>query len=62
MHTFVAHGRTFIMLDDDTVLCPQDDKSYVSDGLEVVASELLPINPRLAQLTFLKAAQERTGH
>ena len=62
MQTFVARGKTFIMLDEDTVLCPQDDKYYVSVGLEAMATELMVRSPRIAYLLLLKAEQERTGH
>ena len=60
--TFTARGKTFIILDEDTVLCPQDDKYYVSEGLEAVASQLLISNPQIAYLLLRKAEQERTGH
>ena len=62
MQTFTVRGKTFLWLDDNTVLCPQDDKSYVSEGLEAMASEVMISSPRIAYLLLLKAEQERTGH
>lgn len=62
MQAFQMRGKTFYMIDEDTVLCPQDEKFLVSAGLEEMAGEMLAFNPRLAELILLKAAQERVGH
>ena len=36
MQAFTMRGKTFYMIDEDTVLCPQDEKYLVSSGLEEI--------------------------
>lgn len=59
---FSVRGKTFIRLDEDTVLCPQDEKFFISEVLEAYASELWEKNPRLAELFIAKAQEERREH
>lgn len=62
MQAFTMRGKTFFIIDDDTVLCPQDEKYLVSAGLEEMAGEMWQYNPRLAALIASKAEEERIGH
>ena len=62
MESFQVRGKTFFVIDEDTVLCPQDEKYLVSAGLEEMAKEMWQYNPRLAELIILKAEQERREH
>ena len=62
MESFQVRGKTFYIIDADTVLCPQDEKYLVSEGLAVMAGEMWQYNPRLAELIVAKAEQERSGH
>ena len=62
MQAFTMRGKVFYAIDEDTVLCPQDEKYLVSEGLAVMAGEMWQYNPRLAELIATKAEQERTGH
>ena len=62
MESFVVRGKTFFIIDGDTVLCPQDEKYLVSEGLAEMAGEMWQYNPRLAELIILKAEEGRIGH
>ena len=62
MQAFTMRGKTFYVVDEDTVLCPQDEKYLVSAGLEEMAGEMWQYNPRLAELIICKAETERIGH
>ena len=62
MESFMVRGKTFFIIDENTVLCPMDEKYLVSEGLEEMVGEMMKFNPRLATLLALKAEQERIGH
>ena len=62
MRSFTVRGKKFILQDEDTVLCPQDEKFFVSEALAAMADELQMINPRLAELFAAKAQEERREH
>ena len=62
MQAFTMRGKTFFVVDEDTVLCPMSEKYLVSEGLEEMIGEMMQYNPRLATLLAEKAEQERMGH
>lgn len=62
MQAFTMRGKTFFIIDEDTVLCPIDEKYLVSAELEEMAKEMWQYNQRLATLIVMKAEQERIGH
>ena len=62
MESFLVRGKTFFIIDENTVLCPMSEKYLVSEGLEEMVGEMMKFNPRLASLIALKAEQERIGH
>ena len=62
MESFTSRGKTFFIIDDDTVLCPMSEKYLVSEGLEEMIGEMMQYNPRLATLLAEKAEEGRIGH
>ena len=62
MESFTRRGKTFYVIDENTVLCPMSEKYLVSEGLEEMVGEMMKFNLRLASLIALKAEEGRIGH
>ena len=62
MTQIIARGKTFLVVDESTMLAPLDDKYFIAEGLETLAGELLVSQPRVAYLLLQRAVQDRQGH